>query len=328
MAEKASTGSPKSLVNTSKRFTLKRSQRRTLFFFLFILPWLLGFVFFGITPLVIGFLSSLTNYDGLNLPNLRFVGLDNYARAFEDPDVSFSAVRTLIWCVVSVPIYLVVSFLLALILNQNIPGRGIFRTLFYLPSVVPLVAAVMAWRSILDKNAGMLNAVLDIFKPGIAIGWLSDYALEGMAIIATWMGLGFGMIIFLAALQNIPEEQIEAARIDGANNFQIVRHIILPLMSPVIFLQLVMGLINNFQTVQLPLILTQPATYTQGLVPPRDIYLYMIHTYIQIFSNCRYGYGNALLWMLFVVVLILTAVVFWTQKYWVYSEQTSEGEQS
>jgi multiple sugar transport system permease protein len=142
------------------------------------------------------------------------------------------------------------------------------------------------------------------------------------------MGLGFGMIIFLAALQNIPEEQIEAARIDGANNFQIVRHIILPLMSPVIFLQLVMGLINNFQTVQLPLILTQPATYTQGLVPPRDIYLYMIHTYIQIFSNRRYGYGNALLWMLFVVVLILTAVVFWTQKYWVYSEQTSEGEQS
>jgi len=321
MLEQVAGGSP-------KRGVLKRSQRRTLYFFLFISPWLLGFIFLSIAPLTIGFLSSLTNFDGLNLPNLKFVGLDNYVRAFEDPDVSFSAIRTLIWGFVSVPIYLVLSFLLALILNQNIPGRGIFRTIFYLPSVIPVVAAVVAWKSILDKNAGMLNGFLDLFRPGIAIGWLSDYALEGMVVISTWMGLGFGMIIFLAALQNIPEEQVEAARIDGANNFQIVRHIILPLMSPVIFLQLVMGLINSLQTVNLPLILTQPATYTQGLVPPRDIYLYMIHTYIQIFSNRRYGYGNALLWLLFVAVLILTGIVFWTQRYWVYSEQTGEGRQT
>lgn len=312
----------------TKQFVLKRSQRRTLTFFLFISLWLLGFILLGIAPLVIGFLSSLTNFDGLNLPNLKFVGVDNYVRAFNDPDVGFSATRTVIWGFASVPIYLVVSFLLALLLNQKIPGRGIFRTLYYLPSVIPVVAALQAWKTILDKNAGMLNGFLDIFKPGIAIGWLSDYALEGMVAISTWTGLGFGMIIFLAALQNIPDEPIEAARIDGASNFQVLRYITLPLMSPVIFLQLVMGLINSFQTVNLPLILSQPATYSQGSVPPRDIYLFMIHTYIQIFSNRAYGYGNALLWMLFVAVLAMTGIVFWTQKYWVYSDQSNEGGRS
>ena len=309
----------------SKRSVLKRSQRRTITFFLFISPWLLGFIFLGITPIVIGFLSSLTNYDGLNLPTVRFVGLDNYVRAFNDRDVSFSAVRTLIWGFVNVPVYLVLSFLLALILNQNVPGRGIFRTLFYLPSVVPIAATITAWRVILDKNVGLLNAFIDIFRPGTAIGWLSNYAMQGMVAISTWGGLGFGMIIFLAALQNIPDEQIEAARIDGANNLQVLRHIILPLMTPVIFLQLVMGLISSFQTMNLPLILTRLGA-SQGGVPPRDIYLYMIHTYEQVFTKRVYGYGNALLWILFVAVLILTGIVFWTQKYWVYSEQPSEGE--
>ena len=328
MFRKAMTGSPKAITSSPRRFALKRSQRRTLTFFLFISPWLLGFILLGIAPLVIGFLSSLTNFDGLNLPNLKFVGPDNYVRAINDPDVRFSAERTLIWAFVNVPIYLVLSFILALILNQRIPGRGIFRTLFYLPSVVPVVASITAWKVILDKNTGMLNAFLDIFRPGTAIGWLSDYALPGMVAISTWSGLGFGMIIFLAALQNIPEEQIEAARIDGASNLQVLRHVVLPLMTPVIFLQLVMGLISSIQTVQLPLVLTQTGLAAPGAVPPRDIYLYMIHTYQQIFTLRLYGYGNALLWILFVAVLILTGIVFWSQKYWVYSEQSSMGEEA
>jgi len=310
-----------------RRFALNRSQRRTVAFSLFISPWLLGFIFLAIAPLAIGFLSSLTNFDGLNLPTVKFVGLANYVRAFHDPDVGFSALRTLIWGFVNVPVYLVLSFLLALILNQDIPGRGLFRTLFYLPSVVPVVASVMAWKVILDKNVGLLNAFIDIFRPGTAIGWLSNYALQGMTAISVWTGLGFGMVVFLAALQNIPDELIEAARLDGANGRQVLRHITLPLMTPVIFLQLVMGLINSFQTMNLPLILSQPGTYTQGVVAPRAIYLYMIHTYKQVFSNRLYGYGNALLWMLFAAVLVLTGVVFWTQKYWVYSENAGEGGQ-
>jgi multiple sugar transport system permease protein len=293
---------------------------------MFIAPWLLGFVCLSIIPLVIGFLSSLTNYDGLSIANMRFVGTANYVRAFNDPDVGFSIKRTLIWGLVNVPLYLVISFSLALMLNQAIRGRGFFRTIFYLPSVVPLSAALIAWKVILDKNVGLLNGLIDQFRPGTAIGWLSNYALAGMAAISIWAGLGVGMVIFLAALQGIPDELTEAARIDGANSFQVLLHVILPLMTPVIFLQLVMGLISSFQQLNLPLLLTQVGLTSQGAVPPRPIYLYMIHTYEQIFTKRVYGYGNALLWMLFVTVLLLTGIVFWTQRYWVYTEQSGEGD--
>jgi multiple sugar transport system permease protein len=310
--------------NPRKHKGLSRAQRRNITFFLFISPWLVGFVFLSVIPLIVGFLSSMTNYDGLNLDTVKFIGVDNYVRAFSDPDVNFSITRTFLWGLVNLPLYLVLSFSLALILNQKIPGRGIFRTIFYLPSIVPIAAAIICWKVILDKNVGMLNAFLDIFRPGTAIGWLSTYALQGMTAISVWMGLGFGMIIFLAALQNIPDELVEAARIDGANGLQVLLHITLPLMTPVIFLQLVMGLIASFQQLNLPLILTNVGL-SQGQAPPRDIYLYMIHTYQQIFSKRLYGYGNALLWMLFVVVIILTVIVFRSQKYWVYSDQPKEG---
>jgi multiple sugar transport system permease protein len=311
----------------TRRRGLRRSQRQTITFFLFITPWLLGFICLSIIPLVVGFLSSLTNYDGLSLANMRFVGAANYVRAFNDPDVAYSLGRTLIWGAVNVPLYLVISFSLALMLNQGIRGQGFFRTLFYLPSIVPLAAALIAWKVILDKNVGLLNAALDLVFPGTAIGWLSDYALQGMAMISIWAGLGVGMVIFLAALQGIPDEYEEAARIDGANSWRVLRHVTLPLMTPVIFLMLVMGLINSFQQLGLPLLLTEVGLTSQGAVPPRPIYLYMIHTYWQIFTNRVYGYGNALLWMLFVAVLALTAVVFWTQRYWVYTEQSREDEQ-
>lgn len=307
------------------RLRRTRSQRQTLTFFMFIAPWLLGFIFLSIIPLIIGFLSSLTNYDGLSLPNMRFVGTANYARAFTDPDVGFSIKRTLVWGLVNVPLYLVISFSLAMMLNQSIKGRGFFRTVFYLPSVVPLSAALIAWKVILDKNVGLLNGLIDKFRPGTAIGWLSTYALAGMAGISIWAGLGVGMVIFLAALQGIPDELTEAARIDGANDVQVLRYVIIPLMTPVIFLQLVMGLISSFQQLNLPLLLTQVGLTSQGAVPPRSIYLYMIHTYEQIFTRRVYGYGNALLWMLFVAVLLMTGIIFWTQKYWVYTEQSGEG---
>jgi len=306
---------------------LKRSQRQTITFFMFIAPWLIGLVCLGIIPLVVGFLSSLTNYDGLGLDRLRFVGMENYARAFSDQDVGFSIKRTLVWGALNVPLYLIISFSLALMLNQAIKGRGFFRTVFYLPSIVPLSAALIAWKVILDKNVGLLNALIDKFRPGTAIGWLSDYSLQGMAAISIWAGLGVGMVIFLAALQGIPDELIEAARIDGASSFRVMLHITLPLLTPVIFLQLVMGLINSFQQLNLPLLLTQIGLTSQGAVPPRPIYLYMIHTYEQIFTKRLYGYGNALLWMLFVAVLLLTGIVFWTQRYWVYTEQPGEGGQ-
>jgi len=311
--------------NESGKRTLTRNQRRTITFYLFISPWLIGFVLLAIFPLLVGLLTSLTNYDGLNVETVKFVGLDNYARAFEDPDVGFSLVRTILWGLANLPLWLVFSFLLALILNQDVKGGGLFRTIFYLPSLIPITAAVTAWRIILEKNFGLLNAAISQFTPEpVAIGWLSDYSLPGMTSIAIWGGLGAGMVIFLAGLQGIPDELKEAAQIDGANSWQVFRHITLPLMTPVIFFQLVLGLIGSFQQLNLPLLVTKVGIAASS-VPPRPIYLYMIHTYQQIFTNGRYGYGTALLWMLFIGILILTWLVFWSEKYWVYSGASERG---
>jgi multiple sugar transport system permease protein len=227
--------------------------------------------------------------------------------------------------VANLPLWLIFSFTLALILNQDVKGRGFFRTVFYLPSLIPFTAAVTAWRIILEKNFGMLNASISLFTPEpVAIGWLSDYSLPGMTSIAIWNGLGIGMVIFLAGLQGIPDELKEAAQIDGANGLQVFRHITLPLMTPVIFFQLVMGLIGAFQQLNLPLLVTKVGIAASS-VPPRPIYLYMIHTYQQIFTNGRYGYGTALLWMLFIGILLLTALVFWSEKYWVYTGASDGG---
>lgn len=303
--------------------SLNRAKRRSRTFYAFITPWLLGLIFLTLIPFILGFLTSLTDYDGLNLPTLKFMGLQNYIRAFSDEYVGFSLGRTLIWAALNLPLWMGLSFALALILNQDVKGRGFFRTLYYLPSVVPAVAAVTVWKILLDKNNGLLNGMISLFQPGTAVGWLTTYALQGMTAIAVWSGLGGGMVIFLAGLQNIPDELVEAAKIDGANGWQVFRYITFPLMTPVIFFQLIMGLIGSFQQLVYPLLLaTQTGAYVS--VPPRSIYLYMIHTYQEIFANQRYGYGTSLLWLLTIGVTALTLVVFWSQKFWVYSGDTPE----
>ena len=311
--------------HAAKAHASKRARSRTTAFYMFLLPWLLGLIFLTIIPLILGFLTSLTNYDGLNIDNLKFVGAGNYARALtrDSEMVNFSLWRTVIWGAFNLPLWLGLSFLMALILNQDVKGKGIFRTLYYLPSVMPAVAAVQMWKIILDKNNGLLNALLSLYQPGTAIGFLSTYALQGMTLIAVWSGLGSGMVIFLAGLQNIPDELVEAAKIDGANAWQIFRHITFPLMTPVIFFQLVVGLIGSFQQLTLPLVLSVVGL-TQATVPPRSIYLYMIHTYQQIFVNQRYGYGIALLWLLTIGVVALTLFLFWSQKFWVYQGDNAE----
>ena len=302
-----------------RRRYLTRQQRRTVTFYAMVSPWLVGFILLGVFPLVVGVLTSFTNYDGLNFNSFKWVGFSNYTRGlFDDPDVIFSFKRTIVWGLLNLPLWLLISFTLAVILNQNVKGRGVFRTIFYLPSLIPITAAVTAWRIILERNFGMLNHLISQFTAEpVAIGWLSDYSMPGMTMIAVWGGLGAGMVIFLAGLQGIPTELIEASRIDGANAWQSFRHVTLPLMTPVLFFQLILGLIGAFQQLNLPLVLTQVGI-TTAAVPPRPIYLYMIHTHRQIFVTGRFGYGTALLWLLFVGVLLLTGVVFWSQKYWVF----------
>jgi multiple sugar transport system permease protein len=299
-----------------------RTRRKTIEFYMFIAPWLLGFVALLIIPLAGGFATSLTNYDGLNLDNLKFLGAGNYVRAFNDPDARYALGRTLLWAGLNVPLWLGLSFGLALILNQDVRGRGFFRTLFYIPTIIPVVPMVWIWKIFLDQNVGLLNAILSVFRHGTAVPWLSQYALVGLTAIAAFSGLGWGMVVFLAGLQDIPDELVEAAQIDGASSWQVFWHITLPLMTPVVFFVLILGVIGSFQQFVLPLLLgsgTQQLRY-----PPRDAYFFMVHVYQQLFSNQRFGYGTALLWLLFLVILALTLLLFKSQRYWVYTEAGSE----
>ncbi len=299
----------------------RRSRRRTTFFLL-ISPWLIGFVLLTVFPLAFGLWISLTNYDGLNLAHVGFVGLRNYSNAVQDPRVQDSFSRTVVWTLLNLPTWLIVSLLLAVVANQKVKGIGIFRTLFYLPSIIPAVGLAWTWKIILEKNYGLLNAVLSMFKSGTAVGWLTDQAMYGVTAMAVWSGLGSGMIIFLAGLQNIPDELIDAAKVDGASKFQVFRHVVLPMLTPVIFFQLVLGLVSAFQQLQIPWVATTNAAI---LIPPRSIYLYMINVYQQIFGVGRFGYGMAILWLLIAAIFLLTFVVFRTQRAWVYAE--AEGQQ-
>jgi multiple sugar transport system permease protein len=294
-----------------------RGKRRQRTFFIFIAPWLVGFILMTIFPLAFGFIISLTNYDGLNLFNLHFTGLKNYMTAFQDPNVQHTFNRTLVWSALNLPTWLILSLLLAILANQKVKGIGIFRTLFYLPSVIPAVGLVWTWKILLEKNFGLVNAILDLFRPGTAIGWLTDQAMYGVTAMAVWNGLGAGMIIFLAGLQGIPDELIDAAKVDGASPFRIYWHVVFPMLTPVIFFQLVLGLISSFQQLTIPWLATTSGSIG---VPPRGIYLYMINVYQQIFGVGRFGYGMALLWILIIVIIVLTLLVFRTQRYWVYSE--------
>ena len=303
-----------------------RSWRRTMGFYAFIAPWLIGFVLLGIVPLVLGFAASLTNYDGLNLSSLKFLGLRNYSRAFADPDARYSLSRTVLWSLLNTPIWIAASFALALILSQIRKARSLFRTLYYLPTIMPVVATVWIWKIFLDTNYGLLNGLISVFRPGTALPWLATYALVGLTAVSIWGGLGWGMVVFLAGLQNIPEELVEAARIDGANTWRVFRHITMPLMTPVIFFVLINGLISAFQQFVLPMLLTQMGpTHDAGVSVPRAVYLFMIHTYRQMFAFQRFGYGLALLWVFILVIVALTLILFRTQRYWVYYAVDVEG---
>lgn len=300
-----------------------RVIRRMVAFYLFVAPWLICFVALDIIPIVLGVLTSMTNYDGLNLETIKWMGLKNYARAFTDPEVAYSFGRSLLWSAINTPTWIILSFILALILNQAVRGRDFFRTLYYLPSVVPVVAAARIWAIFLDTNNGLLNGILSLFRPGTAIRWLSDYALPACTAISVWGGLGAGMVIFLAGLQSIPQELEEAALIDGANKLRVFRHVTIPLMTPIIFFQLVMALINSLQTFALPMIVYGGGFMTGSVA--RDVYLYVINTYRHIFAFQRFGYGTALLWLMSIVIMGLTALVFRTARYWVYYEAEAKG---
>ena len=315
----------------SRKKGLSRKAQKNIAFYIFISPWLLGFIFLILLPLLGGLVLSFTNYDGLNwvpfgdtsLNTIKFTGMRNYTRIFADEDAMYSLRRVLIWTALNTPIWLIISFSLAYLLNQKIKGRSFFRTVFYLPSVVPIVAISVVAIQLFHNVYGLINQFVGLFIPGFIVNWLTEFALPSVTSMAVWTGIGGGMIIFLAGLQAIPDVYEEAAVVDGATKFQRFRLITIPLMTPLIFYQLILSLVVALQYYALPLLMSQSAGSTAGLLsstPQRDVYLYMIHALRQAFTYQRYGYSLALTWFLVIIIIVATFVLFRTSSLWVYYE--------
>lgn len=298
-----------------------RYSRRT--FYLFLSPWLLGFILLTIFPMIYAFLVSFTNFDGAS-PHWHWIGIANYSELLQDSDTWYSLSRTILYTIIVVPVSVVLGLLLALLVNRQMRGISVFRTIFYLPAVVPIVGSVVIWKIMFDRDAGAINAILQQIG-GPTITWLSDpTAFIPLIIVVLW-GVGTCMIISLAGLQGVPGELREASRVDGANTFQSFWSISLPILSPVLFFEVITGIITALQTLIQPLLLAVSNGTASAVSVPRSNYLYMINVYAQYFYNQRFGYASALLWILFAIVLVITLLVFRSSTAWVYYEVDQEG---
>lgn len=296
---------------TTTRPPRRRRLPRWLIGYVFISPWLLAFVAFEAYPILSGFYHSFTDWTATGRAE-RFVGLDNYVEAFTRDPLFWKAVSNTIYFIgVSVPFGIIAAFALAMMLNSKISGTTLYRTIYYLPSVVPAVAAVIVWIFIFETRRGILNFGLELV--GLpAIRWLSDpaWAMPALIIMSLW-SIGASMIIFLAGLQGIPQELYEAAEVDGANGWHNLWRITVPLMTPTIFFNLVMSLVAAFQAFNNAFIMTNGG-------PNNATLLYMLHLYNNAFRYFRMGYASALAVVLFIIVFGLTLFVYRSSKRWVY----------
>lgn len=290
---------------------LSATRREALTFYLCISPWLVGLLLFVLGPMLVSLGISFTRWDLLSPP--RLVGLRNYERMFNDPLFWQSLKVTALYTLLYVPTELVGGLALALLMNQRIPGIAVFRTIFYLPSVISGVAFVVVWMWIFHPDAGLLN--LALAQVGIdGPRWLTDprTALSALWMMSLW-GLGRTAVIYLAGLKGVPKELHEAARIDGAAPWQAFRHVTIPLLTPTIFFNLILSLIATFQT------FTSAFVATNG--GPLDATLfYVLYLYRQAFERFSMGYASALAWVLLVLILSLTLLVVRSADRWVYYE--------
>lgn len=297
----------------------KKSSRLESTLFIFILPWLIGFLVFELYPLVSSLYYSFTKFRILDSP--QFIGLGNYVEMFFEDPVFFKSVSvTLIYVLVSVPLKLAFALVVAVILSNKIKFASFFRTVYYIPSLLgSSVGIAVVWRGMFRKT-GILNYILSFF--GIdGPEWLGDQrtALAMLILLSVWQ-FGSSMIIFLAGLNQVPASMKESAAIDGANAVQSFFRVSLPMITPVIFFNLIMQCINAFQTFTSAFIISRG---TGG--PAYGTYLYVMHIYNMAFVKYRLGYASALSWVLLVVILIFTLIVFKTQDNWVHYETGDKG---
>ncbi|MCM3626670.1 sugar ABC transporter permease [Paenibacillus glycanilyticus] len=286
--------------------------------YIFISPWLLGFLLLTAWPIIQSFYLSFTEYSLLEAPT--WTGTDNYANIFSsDNDFKTSLKVTFLFVLFSVPLKLFFSLMVAMLLNKSLKGMNLYRTAIYFPSLIGGSIAVSAlWRNMFNLN-GYFNHVLAWF--GIeGVGWITNphTSLGTLILLNTWQ-FGSTMVIFLAGLKQIPNELYESASVDGASKVRKFFHITLPMLSPVMFFNLVLGIIGSFQMFTSAFIITQGG-------PINSTYMYALFLYDKAFKHYQMGYASALAWILLVIVALMTAINFLVSRYWVFYE-TDGGKQ-
>jgi multiple sugar transport system permease protein len=290
------------------------ARRESTWGLLFLAPWLLGFALFFAGPMLASLVMSFTNLVLVHPDETQFVGLDNWAQLVSDPLVRQSLLVTAKFLLIAVPITLALPLLMAVLLNsRNLFGKPVFRALYYLPTLIPGVAAAAIWQGVLNIQGGWLDEGLRTV--GLPTpDWLydPDWVIPALSLIATW-SVGNAMVIMLAGLQNVPTELYDAAKVDGANAWYRFVKISVPMISPVIFYNLVLAVIATFQY-----FLTAYVIYQNSAGPGNAALFYMMNLYKEAFVYYRMGYASALAWALFAVGLIVTIALFASAKRWVY----------
>jgi multiple sugar transport system permease protein len=287
-------------------------RRETIEGILYLSPWIVGFVFFVAGPLIASIYLSFTKYNVLR--PAKFIGLTNYIYAFTKDDLFVSSIwRTFYYALLLVPLGLILSLFVAILLNQKLAGTSIWRTLYFLPTLTPLVAAGLLWRWLLSPDMGLVNwglAQIGIQGPG----WLSSttWSIPSLVIIGLWASVGGSrMIIFLAGLQDVPLELLEAAEIDGAGAWSKFLNVTLPLVSPTIFFNLTLGVIFALRTFEIAYITTNGG-------PAQSTWFISLHIYRSAFVSFDMGYASALSWLLFIILSVLTYLQFKLSGQWVF----------
>ncbi len=286
--------------------TTRRNRRLGL---LFTAPWLIGFAIFTIYPFAASIVLSFTQYSVLSPP--KFIGWSNYLDLFRDPLFWTSMYNTFYFAAFSVPLGAIIGVLLALLLNQDVKGLPVYRTVYYLPSIVPVVASAIVWMWLLNPYYGIINAILERFGiPGP--GWIADpaWSKPALIIMSLW-GVGNSTLIYLAGLQDVPVSLYESADLDGAQAWHKTIYITIPMITPTILFNVVMGLINAFQY------FTQAYIMTNG-GPADSTLFYSLYLYNNSFRYFKMGYASAQAWLLFIIIMFFTLLLLRSARHWVF----------
>ncbi len=281
---------------------------------LFTSPAILGFLLFTLGPMIASLVLSLTDYNVFK-EQVAFTGFDNYIRLFSGEDDLFykSLGATFYFVALRVPAVIIISFAIALLLNMKVRARALFRTIIYLPSIVPAVASAMIWMWLLNPDLGLINSVLSSLHLPTSSWLYGEGSVIPSVVLTTMWGIGGTVIIFLAGLSGIPQQYYEAIEVDGGGWYSKLRHITIPMVTPTIFFNTIMTIIGSFQVFNEAYILTEGGPNNKSL-------FYVFYLWRTGFRDTEMGYASALAWVLFVIILFFTFIVFRSSKSWVYYE--------